>query len=202
MHASTTLESLEISVFYRISSYTQELLFLFVISFADRVQSSKYGNAKFGLEFSIFFCKFFRNWQQQRVLRRDAKSSDALLALLILETRMKMWNLARSFFGLFPRRRLDPPKAACPRYCRASGQERFQRSLPDGCDGFVRSFRWRVRERQGLWVTWAEKAISPRQLPRRPADSPALPLQQTPSFIQPIKIDGDKICISQKNLID
>lgn len=57
------------------------------------------------------------------------------------------------------------------------------------CDEFVqrwvRLFRQQVRDR-GPRVTWAGMARSPMRLPRRPADSPASPLQHIHIYRVPI----------------
>lgn len=84
-----------------------------------------------------------------------------------------------------------PPTVACRRQCRAGVPHQARRSPPpDVCGGPVRRscprrFR-RVRRGRGPRVTWAGMARSPRRLPRRPADSPALPLQHTQRDSRPL----------------
>lgn len=89
-----------------------------------------------------------------------------------------------------------PPTAACRhrQRCRAGVPHRVRRS-PDACGGPVwrscpRRFRRAGRER-GPRVTWAGMARSPRRLPRRPADSPALPLQHTQRDSRPLMFRHD-----------
>lgn len=76
-------------------------------------------------------------------------------------------------------------KVACRRRLSADVPRRPRRSPAAGDEARgefvrmrVRSFRQLVRDR-GPRVTWAGMARSPMRLPRRPADSPALPLQHT-----------------------
>lgn len=91
-----------------------------------------------------------------------------------------------------------PPTAACRhrRRCRAGVPHRARRSPPpDACGGPVRRscprrFR-RAGRGRGPRVTWAGMARSPRRLPRRPADSPALPLQHTQRDSRPLMFRHD-----------
>lgn len=74
------------------------------------------------------------------------------------------------------------------RRCRADALHRARRSPPpDVCDGPVE----RSCPRRGPRVTWAGMARSPRRLPRRPADSPALPLQHTQRDSRPLMFRHD-----------
>lgn len=91
-----------------------------------------------------------------------------------------------------------PPTVACWRRCRAGVPHQAHRSPPpDVCDGPVRRscprrFR-RIRRGRGPRVTWAGMARSPRRLPRRPADSPALPLQHTQRDSRPLMFRHDQL---------
>lgn len=91
-----------------------------------------------------------------------------------------------------------PPTAACRhrRRCRAGVPHQACRSPPpDACGGPVRRscprrFR-RAGQVRGPRVTWAGMARSPRRLPRRPADSLALPLQHTQTDSRPLMFRHD-----------
>lgn len=91
-----------------------------------------------------------------------------------------------------------PPTAVCRlrRRCHAGVPHRVRRSPPpDACGGPVRRrcprrFR-RAGRGRGPRVTWAGMARSPRRLPRRPADSPALPLQHTQRDSRPLMFRHD-----------
>lgn len=90
------------------------------------------------------------------------------------------------------------PTVACRhrRQCRAGVPHRARHSPPpDACDGPVRRscprrFR-RAGRGRGPRVTWAGMARSPRRLPRRPADLPALPLQHTQRDSRPLMFRHD-----------
>lgn len=74
------------------------------------------------------------------------------------------------------------------RRCRAGALHWARRSPPpDVCGGPVQ----RSCPRRGPRVTWAGMARSPRRLPRRPADSPALPLQHTQRDSRPLMFRHD-----------
>lgn len=79
-----------------------------------------------------------------------------------------------------------PSTVVChQRWCRVDVPHLMRCSQPSDACGerepvrrYPRRFR-RVWQKRGPRVTWAGMARSPRRLPRRPADSPALPLQHT-----------------------
>lgn len=84
--------------------------------------------------------------------------------------------------AVYPRRHCLKPDAA---------RGEFVRSCFRGFRDF-RGFHRLVRDR-GPRVTWAEMARSPRRLPRRPADSLALPLQHTQTDSRPLMFRHDML---------
>lgn len=94
------------------------------------------------------------------------------------------------------------PRIACQRWQSADAPQRPRRrptADDEACGEFVRrwvrSFRQLVRNR-GPRVTWAGMARSPMRLPRRPADSPALPLQHTHRY-RPINSVNKRVTLSR-----